>query len=174
AARAAKFADQYARLKLCKTFAMPFNRRENRCHFVPERDGDRLLQVAAPNHRRISIASRQAGKRSCNYSQILLDNFQTFPNLHYGGSVRDVLRRRAPVAVLSQAILAKRVQLRDNAENGIADALSVNSQFFHVYFSNVTVAHYLDRCLHRNDPHSSLYECKRLLYFKILGRTVFV
>ena len=67
-------------------------------------------------------------------------------NLQHRRGVGDVLRRRAPVAVLAEPVAAQRVELRHDTEDRVADALGLRLQLVHVDLADVAVAHDLVRC----------------------------
>ncbi len=63
AARAAELADQHARPQLRESLAVTLDAGENRGHLEAERHRDRLLQIAAPDDRRVAVAAREFRER---------------------------------------------------------------------------------------------------------------
>src|SRR4030095_11839051 len=157
ATRPTQFSDQHARLQLQKPFAVADDRSEDCRHLVAEGYRYRLLQIAATNDWRVSVAARQSGERLTDGLQLIVDDPQTFTDLHDCRRVRDVLRPRAPVAIFAEVIPAQRIQLRDNAQNRIADALGLSAQLVHVDLADVAMAHDLVGRLLGNDAKTALH-----------------
>ena len=70
-------------------------------------------------------AARELGQRRRDRRQLGVDDRQPLADLQHRRGVGDVLRRRAPVAVFAELVAAQRVELRDDAEDRIADALGL-------------------------------------------------
>ena len=135
-----EFADEDALLQLRQALAMTFDRAQKARHLVAEGHRNGLLQVAAADHRRETVRLRMLGHGRRDRSQLALDDGETFADLQHRGGVGDVLRRRTPMAVLAELVPAERVELRDNAEDRIADALGLLAQLGHVNLVEATVA----------------------------------
>ena len=93
----------------------------------PKVNGIACCRVAAADHRRIAIAARQLRQGVRNGLQIGVDQVEPLAYQHHGGGVGDVLRGRAPVAILAELVAAQRVDLRHDAENRVADPLGLGS-----------------------------------------------
>jgi hypothetical protein len=78
------------------------------------------------------------------------------------------------VAVLPQPVAAQRVQLRDDAEHRIADALGLDLELRHVDLVDRAVAHDLVRRRLRDDPEPRLHTGESRLDVQVLLRAVLV
>ena len=63
---AAEFADQHARAQLLEALLVALESAEQSRHLVAEGDRHRLLQVAAPGHRRVAVFLGELGERVGN------------------------------------------------------------------------------------------------------------
>ncbi len=99
---------------------------------MAERDGDRLLQIAATRHGRIAITASEVGQVAGDGCQVVLDQQECLPDLQDGSGIRDILGGRSPVAVLSQMIRAGGHELLHHWQDGIADQLRLGLELRHV------------------------------------------
>ena len=153
---------------------MALDRGENRRHLVAERDRNRLLQIAATGHRRVAMFASELHQRRRNPDKLVLDDRQPLPDLQHRRRIGDVLGRRAPVAVLTELVATERVQLRDDAENRIADALGLRAQLVEIELRDVAVTDDFVRGFLRDDAEAALHDRQRLFDLDVLRGTVFV
>src|SRR5439155_6712329 len=78
---AREFTHQHARTQLRETRAMPLDRGENPGDLVAEGHGNGLLQVAAPDHRRVAVATGELRHRGRDRAEIVLDEHEALANL---------------------------------------------------------------------------------------------
>jgi hypothetical protein len=174
AAGAAEFADQHARPQLGEPLPVPVHGGEDRGHLVAEGHGNGLLQVAAPGDGRIPVAARKLSEPLHDRIEIGLHQLQRFANLQHRRGVGNVLSRRAPVAVLAEAIAAQFIELGDDAEHRISDPLGLGTKLVHVDLRDVAVASDLGCGFAGNDSPPTLNLGERLLDQKVLGGPAFV
>jgi len=169
-----EFADEHALLQLRQALAMTFDRAQQAGHLVAEGHGNRLLQVAAADHRREPMHLRMLGHRCRDRCELALDDGQAFADLQDGRGVGDVLRGRAPMAVLAELVAAERVELRDDAEDRIADPLGLLAQLGHVDLIEPAVADDLVGRLLRDQADPALDLGQRGFDVEVLLRPVLV
>ena len=169
-----ELADEHAVLQLREALAVALDGREQSGHLVAEGHRNRLLQVAAADHRRVAVRLRVARHRPRDRRQLALDDGKPLADLQHGGGVGDVLRRRAPVAILAELVAAQRVQLRHHAEDRIADALGLLPQLGHVDLVEPAVAHDLVGRVLRDQAEAALNLGERRLDVEIFLRAVLV
>src|SRR2546430_10870267 len=78
---AREFTHQHARTQLRETRAMPLDRGENPGHLVAEGHGNGLLQVAAPDHRRVAVATGELRHCRRDRGEIGLDEHEALADL---------------------------------------------------------------------------------------------
>jgi hypothetical protein len=78
------------------------------------------------------------------------------------------------MAVLAELVAAKRIQLRDHTQDGIADPLCLRAEFVHIDLVDIAVAGDLVRSLLRNDAQAALHDRKRLFDLQVFGGAVLV
>src|SRR5256886_16841504 len=110
---AREFTHQDARTQLRETRAMPLDRGENPGDLVAEGHGNGLLQVAAPDHRRVAVATGELRHRSRDRAEIVLDEHEALADLQHRGGVGDVLGGGAPMAPFAEAVGAQLPELLD-------------------------------------------------------------
>jgi hypothetical protein len=151
-----EFAHQHARAQLVQPVPVPLHGGQQTRHLVAEGDGNGLLKIAAADHRRVAVAPRQIRQTGGEGGQIVLHDRQGLADLKHRRGIRDVLRRGAPVAVFAQLVAAQRVELRDDAKDGIADPFRLLAQFHHVDLVNGAVPDDLVGGFLRDDFQSGL------------------
>ena len=77
-----ELADQHARAQLLQPLAMALHGGEQRGRLEAEGDRHRLLQVAAPGHRRVAIAPREIGERGGDLLHVGFDQVERGADLH--------------------------------------------------------------------------------------------
>ena len=153
---------------------MPLHGGQQSGHLVAEGHGNRLLEVAAPDHRRVAVAPRQIGQTGGDGGQIILDDRQRLADLEHRRGVRDVLRRGAPVAVFAQLVAAQRIKLRDDAKDGIADPLRLLAQLRHIDLVDGAVLDDLVGGFLGNDFQSGLNAGQRRFDIQVLLSAVLI
>ncbi len=153
---------------------MPLDRGEKPGHLVAEGHGNGLLQVAAPDHRRIAMAARELGHRSRDRGEVVLDEREALADLQHRGGVGDVLSGGAPMAPFAQAVGAQLHQLLDHAQHRVADALGLRAQLLQVDHLEPAVAHDLRRRLCGDDAEPGLDARQSRLDVEIFARAVLV
>ena len=103
---AAEFAHQHARPQLLQALLVALEGGEQGRHLVAEGDRHRLLQVAAPGHRRVAVFLGQRGQRIGDGVDVLLDDVERLAHLQDGGGVGDVLGGGAPMRPFAEPVLA--------------------------------------------------------------------
>ena len=83
---------------------MAIDRRQQAGSLVAEADRRRLLQMAAPGHRRIAVAKRQPGQRIRDGGEFDVDQRECVAHLQHRRGVGDVLCSRAPVTVATMRL----------------------------------------------------------------------
>ena len=140
-------------------------------HLVAEGHRNRLLQVAAADHRRVSGAACACLASAAEIAASSRSTMrEAFADLQHRRGVGDVLRRRAPVAVLAELVAAQRVELRHDAEDRVADALGLLAQLGHVDLVESAVADDLVGRLLRNEAEPALHLGQRGLDVEVLLR----
>ena len=114
------------------------------------------------------------GHRRGDRRELALDDRQPLADLQHGRGVGDVLRGRAPVAVLAELVAAQRVELRDDAEDRVADALGLLAQLGHVDLVEPAVADDLVGRFLRNQAEAALDLGQRGFDVEVLLRAVLV
>ena len=153
---------------------MPLERGQQSRHLVAEGDRHRLLQIAAPRHRRVAIFARQRGERVGNALEVAFDQRERLADLHHGGGVGDVLRGRAPMAPLAEPVAAKRDELLHHRQHRIADALGLRFQLGEIDLGDVAMPADLLGGLLRDDAEPRLRPRQRGLEVEIFLHAVFV
>ena len=153
---------------------MAQHRGQDRRHLVAERHRNRLLQVAAPDDRRVAVALGESRERTRDRLQLGVDDREPLADLQHGRGVGDVLRGGAPVAVFAELVAAQRVQLRDDTQDRIADALRLRAELLHVDLADVAVADDFVGGLLRNDAEPALHDGERPLDVDVLLRAILV
>ena len=153
---------------------MAFDRGEQLGHLEAEGDRNRLLQVASRDHRRVAVPLREIGERGRDGAQIVVDELERLAHLQHRRGVGNVLRGRAPVAVLAKLVAAQRVQLRDHTQDRIANALGLLLELAHVDLVDRAVLHDLVGRFLGDDAEATLDSCKRAFDVQIPLRPVLV
>ncbi len=167
--RAAELADQHARAQLGEPFAVALHGGEQRGHLEAEGERHRLLQVAAPRHRRIAIAPRQVGEGRGDRLHVRLDQVERGADLQDRRGVGDVLRGGAPMAPLAEPVGAEPDDLLHHAQDRIADALGLLLEASEVDVLDPALAHDLLRGLLGDDAEPSLRLRQRRLDLEVIA-----
>ena len=114
--------------------AVALERRETGRRLVAEGDRHRLLQVAAPRHRRVAVALGEAGERIGDRHDVGLDEVERLADLQDGRGVGDVLGGGAPMAPFAEAVAAQADELLHHRQHRIADPLGLRLQLGEVEF----------------------------------------
>ena len=171
---AGELADQHAFLELRQALAVAQDRRQQAGHLVAEGHRDRLLQVAAADHRRQAMVLRQLGHRRRDRGEFVVHQLQRLADLQHGGGVGDVLRGRAPVHELAELVAAQLVELRDDAQDRVADALGLLAQPRHVDLLDPAVADDLVGRFLRDQAQTPLHDGQGPFDLDVLGGAVLV
>ena len=106
---------------------MPIEHREPDRGLVAEGYRQRLLQMGAPGHRRITMALRQVDQDAAQRGNVLLDDRKPGAELQHERAIHDVLRGRTPMHVTAglAALLRHLVHQR---QDRIADDVGLVAQ----------------------------------------------
>src|SRR5260221_11063674 len=99
-------------------------------------------------------SERGQGIRDLPY--IRFNQRECFAHQQHRRRIRDILRRRAPMTVLAEAISAERVQLPHHTQDRVADALAVVLKFREMVLLDTAVPIGLFGYLFRNDTERRL------------------
>src|SRR5262249_26514637 len=130
---------------------------------------DRLLQVAAPGHRRVTVAARQRGERGGDRLHVPLDEVERRADLQDRRGVGDVLRGGAPVAPFAETVGTEADDLLHHPEDRLADALGLLLEARKLAVLDPAAAHDLLRRLLGNDPEARLRARQRRLDLEVVA-----
>ena len=171
---AAEFAHQHARLELLQPLAVALDAGQDAGHLVAKSNRRGLLQIAAADDGRVAVRFGQLGQRVRNIFQVGFDQRQAFTDLQHGGGVGDVLRGRAPVAVLAELVSAVGVDLVDHGNDGVADLLGLGFELGPVDLAELAVLDDLFGSFFGDDAELALHLGQRALDVEVFGGAVLV
>ena len=102
------------------------------------------------------------------------DQIERLANLQYRRRVGDILRRRAPVAILAEPVFAPGGELLHEAEHRRADALGVLREACSCRSCRAPLGTDLRRGVRRDDAETSLHGSQRSFEFQIFSDATFV
>ena len=143
-------------------------------HLVAKSNGRGLLQIAAADDGRVAVRFGQLGQRVRNIFQVGFDQRQAFTDLQHGGGVGDVLRGRAPVAVLAELVSAVGVDLVDHGNDGVADLLGLGFELGPVDLAELAVFDDLFGSFFGDDAELALHLGQRAFDVEVFGGAVLV
>ena len=171
---AAELADQDARPQLLEALAVALEGGEPGRALVAEGDRHRLLQIAAPCHRRIAVALGEAGERIGNRDDVGFDEVERLADLQDGRGVGDVLGGGAPVAPFAETVPAQGDELLHHRQHRIADPLGLRLQLGEVVFPRIAVPADFIAGVLRNDAEPGLGAGERGLDVEIFLDAILV
>ena len=152
---AGELADQHARLQLFEPLGVAVEHRQVDRGLVAERHRQRLLQMGAARHRRVTMPLRQIGEDAAQGGDIVFDDLKAFAQLQHDGGVHDVLRGRPPMHVAA-GLAALFCHLVHQRQDRIADDIGLAAQQVEIERRDVgTVGNFVRR-FRRDHPAARL------------------
>src|SRR6516164_4865059 len=158
-----------ARVQLRQALAMALHGGKQRRHLEAEGERYRLLQVAAPGHRRVAVAARKIGERGGDRLHVLFDRPECGADLQDRRRVGDVLGGCAPMAPFAESVGTERYELLHHAEDRIADTLGLLLETGEIDILDPALALDLARGLFRNDAKTALHARQRCFDFQVVA-----